>query len=99
MSFEIERKFLVRGNHWQKLATHRTCLARPIWPPTARHRFGFVSRVMGPQWGGERSRFDRSTSHDRRLPRGAQGRHAACLIKKARCACGQAVPNYLNPAR
>src|SRR5262245_52091950 len=24
MSFEIERKFLVRGNHWQKLATCRT---------------------------------------------------------------------------
>jgi adenylate cyclase len=26
MSFEIERKFLVRGNHWQKLATRRTSL-------------------------------------------------------------------------
>src|SRR5262245_30417608 len=26
MSFEIERKFLVRGNHWQKLATCRTSL-------------------------------------------------------------------------
>src|SRR5262249_12298059 len=26
MSFEIERKFLVRGNRWQKLATRRTSL-------------------------------------------------------------------------
>ena len=26
MSFEIERKFLVRGNGWEKLATRRTSL-------------------------------------------------------------------------
>jgi adenylate cyclase len=26
MSFEIERKFLVRGNDWEKLATHRISL-------------------------------------------------------------------------
>ena len=26
MSFEIERKFLVRGNDWERLATRRTSL-------------------------------------------------------------------------
>src|SRR5262249_60273370 len=44
MSFEIERKFLVRGNGWEKLVTRRTSLRqaylasnRKTSPPTPPH--------------------------------------------------------------
>jgi CYTH domain-containing protein len=118
MTKQTSNKF--SPNHWQKLATHRTCLrqaylasngkasiririkgdgaatltikSRPL--DLRRLELEYDIPVLEAEAlracraarrgrrksencrGGERSRFDRSTSHDRRLPRGAQGRHA-----------------------
>ena len=49
MNFEIERKFLVRGDDWQDLATGHTSIRQAYLTTDGKSSIRFASRVPAPQ--------------------------------------------------